>query len=46
MEQLEAVVLVTEEWTAENGLLTAAQKIQRKKVAEKYKDQIKAVYPY
>lgn len=41
METLEAVVLTHEEWTAENGLLTAAQKLQRKKVAEKYKDAIK-----
>lgn len=41
MELLEAVVLTPEEWTPENGLVTAAQKIQRKKIAETYKDEIK-----
>ncbi|KAG8878504.1 long-chain fatty acid-CoA ligase [Tulasnella sp. 331] len=46
MELLEAVVLTPEEWTADNQMVTAAQKINRKKIAERYKDEIKAVYPY
>ncbi|KAG8952300.1 long-chain fatty acid-CoA ligase [Tulasnella sp. 424] len=46
MELLEAVVLTPEEWTPESGLVTAAQKINRKAIATKYKDEIKAVYPY
>lgn len=41
MELLEAVVLTPEEWTADNQMMTAAQKINRKKIAEKYKDEIK-----
>ncbi|KAG8969043.1 long-chain fatty acid-CoA ligase [Tulasnella sp. 419] len=41
LEMLEAVVLSDEEWTPENGLVTAAQKIQRKKIAEHFKDEIK-----
>jgi len=41
LEMLEAIVLVSDEWTPESGLVTAAQKIQRKKIAETYKDEIK-----
>ncbi len=41
MELLEAVILTAEEWTPESGLVTAAQKIQRKKVAEKFSAEIK-----
>lgn len=41
METLEAVILTDEEWTPESGLVTAAQKIQRKKIAEKFDAQIK-----
>jgi len=44
METLQTVVLTAEEWTPESGLVTAAQKLQRRKVAERYKDEIKAVY--
>ncbi|GBE86847.1 Long-chain-fatty-acid--CoA ligase 2 [Sparassis crispa] len=43
MELLEAVVLTAEEWTPESGLVTAAQKIQRKRIAEHYAKEIKAV---
>ena len=42
MELLEAVVLTADEWTPENGLVTAAQKVQRKKVAERFAEEIKA----
>lgn len=41
LEILEAVVLTPEEWTTENDLLTAAQKIQRKKIAQRYDKEIK-----
>lgn len=41
METLEAVILTADEWTPESGLVTAAQKVQRKKVAEKFEPQIK-----
>jgi long-chain acyl-CoA synthetase len=41
MEMLEAVILTADEWTPENGLVTAAQKVQRKKIAEKFDAQIK-----
>lgn len=41
MELLQAVVLTDEEWTPENELVTAAQKLQRKKVAKHYEKEIK-----
>lgn len=41
MELLQAVVLTPEEWTPESGLVTAAQKVQRKKVAEAFAKEIK-----
>jgi long-chain acyl-CoA synthetase len=42
MELLEAVVLTPDEWTPENGLVTAAQKVQRKKIEQRFKEEIKA----
>lgn len=44
MELLEAVVLTAEEWTPESGLVTAAQKIQRSKIAKTFADEINEVY--
>ncbi|KAI0062964.1 long-chain-fatty-acid-CoA-ligase [Artomyces pyxidatus] len=44
MEMLQAVVLTPVEWTPESGLVTAAQKVQRKKIAEKFSAEIKAAY--
>jgi long-chain acyl-CoA synthetase len=41
VEMLQGVVLTVDEWTPESGLVTAAQKIQRKKIAQRYDDQIK-----
>jgi long-chain acyl-CoA synthetase len=41
MELLQAVVLTPEEWTPQNGLVTAAQKLQRKKIGERYAAEIK-----
>lgn len=40
MELLEAVILDPEEWTPENGMTTAAQKIQRKKIAGHFRKEI------
>ncbi|KIK66568.1 hypothetical protein GYMLUDRAFT_239489 [Collybiopsis luxurians FD-317 M1] len=44
MEVLQAVILTPEEWTPENGLVTAAQKIQRGKVKEVFAEEIKKAY--
>jgi len=46
LELLEAVVLTDEEWTPESGLVTAAQKLQRKKIQDAFQSEIKKVYPY
>ena len=46
METLEAVILTADEWTPESGLVTAAQKVQRKKVAEAFEKEIKEVYKF
>lgn len=40
LEQLSSVVLTDEEWTPQNGLLTAAQKLNRKKIVQTYKQEI------
>ncbi|KAH8921775.1 acetyl-CoA synthetase-like protein [Atractiella rhizophila] len=45
LETLQCVVLTAEEWTPQNGLLTAAQKLQRKQILNHYKKEIDAVYP-
>jgi len=42
IEVLEGVVLTSEEWTPQNELTTAAQKINRKKVEQVFADDIKA----
>jgi long-chain acyl-CoA synthetase len=44
LEILQAVILTPEEWTPENGLVTAAQKVQRKKIAEKFEKELKVRY--
>lgn len=44
IEIIDGVVLVEDEWTPQNGFLTPAQKLQRKKIQEHYKDQIKRAY--
>ncbi|RIA97659.1 hypothetical protein C1645_751631 [Glomus cerebriforme] len=43
-EILSDVALVPDEWTAQNGLLTAAQKIKRKDLQDKYKKEIDRMY--
>lgn len=43
-EVLKAVAITDEEWTPENGLLTAAQKLNRKAILTKYAAQIDSLY--
>ena len=45
METLAAVVLTPDEWTPESGLVTAAQKVQRKKIEEAFAAEIKVCSP-
>jgi len=40
IEIVQGVVLTPDEWTTESGLITAAQKVQRKNVEKAFKDQI------
>ncbi|KAF8465554.1 hypothetical protein BDZ91DRAFT_229827 [Kalaharituber pfeilii] len=47
IELLESVVLVGpegEEWTPENGLLTSARKVERRKIKEAYKDAVEEAF--
>jgi long-chain acyl-CoA synthetase len=43
-EMIAGVVMAEEEWTPENGFTTAATKIQRKKILEKYQKDIDRAY--
>ncbi|KAG0202705.1 long-chain fatty acid-CoA ligase [Mortierella sp. GBA30] len=43
-ELLQGVYLEPEEWTAQGGLLTAAQKLKRKEINHAYVEQIKEIY--
>ncbi|EEU47461.1 uncharacterized protein NECHADRAFT_59265 [Fusarium vanettenii 77-13-4] len=42
MEVVAAVLLTDEEWTSDNGLLTATQKLNRRKITEHFKKDIQA----
>ncbi|KUI68311.1 Long-chain-fatty-acid--CoA ligase 1 [Cytospora mali] len=44
IEIIEGVVLSDEEWTPQNGLVTAAQKLNRKGIVAKYKKEIGEAY--
>ncbi|KAF7956823.1 hypothetical protein EAE96_004149 [Botrytis aclada] len=44
IEIIEGVVLSDEEWTPQNGLVTSAQKLQRKAILEKYKKEVESAY--
>lgn len=44
IELLANVVLVEEEWTPQNGFVTSAQKLQRKKILNENKDQVEKAY--
>ena len=43
-EQLKKVVLTAEEFSSENGLLTASMKLRRRAVEERYQRQIERIY--
>jgi long-chain acyl-CoA synthetase len=43
-EQLKKVILVAEEFSPENGALTASMKLRRRVVEERYQAQIEAMY--
>jgi long-chain acyl-CoA synthetase len=43
-EIIEGVVLADEEWTPQNGFTTAAQKIDRKKILNKYQKEVDKAY--
>ncbi|GAA6027858.1 hypothetical protein JCM8097_001751 [Rhodosporidiobolus ruineniae] len=45
LEQLQTVVITDEEWTPQNNMLTAAQKLNRKEIVKRYQKEIDAVYP-
>ncbi|CAG8559158.1 8446_t:CDS:2 [Diversispora eburnea] len=44
VEFLADIILLPDEWTPENGLLTAANKIVRIEIKKKYEEQIKLLY--
>lgn len=44
IELIEGVVLSEEEWTPQNGLVTSAQKLNRKGILEKYQKEIDTAY--
>jgi long-chain acyl-CoA synthetase len=43
-EKLKRVILVADEFSAENGTLTASMKLRRKVVAERYQRQVDEMY--
>ena len=44
IEIIDGVVLADEEWTTANGLITAAQKLQRKVILQKYQKEVDEAY--
>lgn len=44
IEIIEGVVLADEEWTPQNQLVTSAQKLNRRGILDKYKDEVKKAY--
>ncbi|ODQ81793.1 hypothetical protein BABINDRAFT_6441 [Babjeviella inositovora NRRL Y-12698] len=44
IELLVGIVLVDEEWTPQNGFVTSAQKLQRKKILESVQTEVDALY--
>lgn len=44
IELIQNVVLVDDEWTPQNGFVTSAQKLQRRKILEAYKDRVDKAY--
>ncbi|KIX05538.1 uncharacterized protein Z518_06410 [Rhinocladiella mackenziei CBS 650.93] len=44
IEIIDGLVMADEEWTPQNGLISPAQKLQRKKIQAKYEKEIKEAY--
>ncbi|CDO95941.1 unnamed protein product [Kluyveromyces dobzhanskii CBS 2104] len=44
IELIQGIVIFEEEWTPQNGFVTSAQKLQRKKILEAVKDQVDELY--
>lgn len=44
IEIIEGVVLADEEWTPQNGLVTSAQKLNRKGILQKYEKEVAQAY--
>ncbi|KAK5453371.1 long-chain fatty acid-CoA ligase [Exophiala xenobiotica] len=44
IEIIDGLVMADEEWTPQNGLISPAQKVQRKKIEAKYQKEIKTAY--
>lgn len=44
VDQIKHFELIADEWTPENGLLTATMKLRRKKITEKYQSLINTIY--
>ena len=44
IEIIEGVVLADEEWTPQNGLVTSAQKLNRRGILDKYTKEVKQAY--
>jgi len=44
VEQVKKLVLIAEEWTSENGMLTAALKVKRHEVKKKYTRELQNMY--
>ena len=44
MEKIKRIQLIDENFSIENGLMTPTMKVKRKKVTEKYKNQLEELY--
>lgn len=44
IELIQNVLMIDDEWTPQNGLVTLAQKLQRKKILDTYKKQVDKAY--
>jgi long-chain acyl-CoA synthetase len=44
IETIRAVFVTSDEWTPENGMLTAANKVKRQPIVQKYKQEIDGMY--
>lgn len=44
IEILQNIVLLDDEWTPQNGMVTSAQKLQRKKILDSCKDKVEQAY--